>query len=104
MSLFYKLVGHEAVQCTAIEGASVLSSNRILFRDEFMVNGDPVLVSTSFLGMDYGTSKAHPLVFETMVFGGEHSSYLDRYSTWDEATAGHLAASELVRFGLIRNP
>ena len=49
-----------------------------------------VRVSTVFLGLDHnhsGTGK--PLLFETMVFGGEHDEDMDRYSTWDEAVAGH---------------
>lgn len=34
--------------------------------------------------------------FETMIFGGEHDQYQERYSTWDEAEAGHKRAIELV--------
>lgn len=33
--------------------------------------------------------KASPLLFETLIFGGEHDGDMWRYSTWDEAKAGH---------------
>lgn len=49
-----------------------------------------VSVSTVFLGIDYshGDSQA-PLLFETMVFGGEHDGEMCRYSTWKQAENGH---------------
>jgi hypothetical protein len=46
-------------------------------------------VSTVFLGLDHQWGDGPPLVFETMIFGGEHDQYQERYSTWDEAEAGH---------------
>lgn len=49
-----------------------------------------VQVSTVFLGIDYNFSpNGLPLVFETMVFGGDYDQYTDRYTTWDEAEEGH---------------
>jgi hypothetical protein len=49
-------------------------------------------VSTVFLGIDHNHScKGAPLLFETMVFGGEHDGRMMRYSTWDEAENGHAA-------------
>jgi hypothetical protein len=45
-------------------------------------------VSTVFLGIDHEFGGA-PLWFETMVFGGQHDEYTDRYTTWEEAVAGH---------------
>lgn len=47
-------------------------------------------VSTVFLGLDHNfCDDGPPLLFETMVFGGEHDQYQERYSTWDEAVNGH---------------
>lgn len=46
-------------------------------------------VSTVFLGLDHSLEGNPPLLFETMVFGGENDSYQKRYSTWDEAMEGH---------------
>ncbi len=56
-----------------------------------------VRVSTVFLGLDHSFgSEGPPLLFETMIFGGEHNDYQDRYATWDEAVAGHAKAVALV--------
>jgi hypothetical protein len=54
-----------------------------------------VKVSTVFLGIDHGYG-GEPLLFETMIFGGENDGYCDRYATWEEAEEGHLKACELV--------
>lgn len=54
-------------------------------------------VSTVFLGIDHSFGQGPPLIFETMIFGGQHDQDQWRYSTWDEAVAGHQAAVELVR-------
>lgn len=59
-----------------------------------------VLISTVFLGLDHRFSydeSAPPLVFETMIFGGPHDQFQERYCTWDEAVAGHNRAIEKVR-------
>ena len=52
---------------------------------------DGVKVSTVFLGLDHQFVPGEPLIFETMVFGGEWDGEQDRYSTWAEAQAGHDA-------------
>jgi hypothetical protein len=49
-----------------------------------------IVVSTVFLGLDHQIGEGPPLLFETMVFndyGDDGQQY--RYSTWDEAEAGH---------------
>lgn len=51
-----------------------------------------VRVSTVFIGLDHQWGDGPPLLFETMVFGGRLDDFTDRYSTWDEAEAGHRAA------------
>jgi len=49
-----------------------------------------VRISTVFLALNHNFSdKASPLLFETMVFGGELDLCLERYRTWDGAAAGH---------------
>lgn len=55
-----------------------------------------VYISTVFLGLDHGIYEDKPILFETMIFGGEHDIKLWRYSTWEEAEAGHQRACELV--------
>jgi hypothetical protein len=52
------------------------------------IQGD-VRVSTVFLGLDYSFGDGPPLLFETMAFVGDEEQGCERYSTWDEAEAGH---------------
>jgi hypothetical protein len=52
-------------------------------------HGD-VEVSTVFLGMNHNfDDTGDPILFETMVFGGENDKLQVRYHTWEEAEAGH---------------
>jgi hypothetical protein len=46
-------------------------------------------VSTVFLNLDHNWSGGEPLLFETMIFGGPYGAYMERYSTYDQAKAGH---------------
>jgi hypothetical protein len=50
-----------------------------------------VEVSTIFLGIDHSFGSGPPLLFETMVFGGELDDEQERYSTEAQALAGHAA-------------
>lgn len=69
--------------------------NKVVAKDE--ING--VRISTVFLGMDHGFH-GEPLLFETMIFGGEHDMYQERYSTYDQAEKGHKVAVDLVKASL----
>ena len=64
-----------------LEGA-----NRKVARTEVTKN---VSVSTVFLGLDHQFGEGPPLIFETMVFGGPLDQHMERYSTWEDAEAGH---------------
>lgn len=69
--------------------------NRLIAWTE-IVSG--VTVSTVFLGLDHNFGWAGPRVmFETMVFGGRADQYQRRYSTWDDAKAGHEAIVRKLR-------
>jgi hypothetical protein len=60
---------------------------------------DKVDISTVFLGIDHNyTLKGKPILFETMAFD-ENGDVLScrRYSTWDDAKAGHLEALKKAR-------
>jgi len=54
-------------------------------------------ISTVFLGVDsnflFGTQ---PLLFETMIFGGEYDHWQQKYATWEEAEAGHEEAIQMI--------
>ncbi len=60
---------------------------------------DGVFISTVFLGIDHSFGGDKPLLFETMIFGGDNDGYQDRYATKEEALAGHEEAL-LVATGL----
>lgn len=51
-----------------------------------------VYVSTVFLGFDHSFGDGPPLLFETMIFGGQYDGYQGRTSTWDEAIECHVEA------------
>ncbi len=60
--------------------------------------GKDIEVSTVFLGRDHRFSSAGPpILFETLVFGGDLDGEMRRYETWDEAEDGHKAMVERVR-------
>jgi hypothetical protein len=51
---------------------------------------DGVMVSTVFLSLDHNfVRRGPPLLYETLVRGGDHDGEMDRYSTKEEAVAGH---------------
>lgn len=72
-------------------------------------NGDPVkhiafnyvgniLISTIFLSVNCQWKQGEPpLVFETMVFGGKFDEHQTRYSTYEQAVAGHQAIVEIIK-------
>lgn len=59
-------------------------------------DGEDILVSTVWLGADHGFGTGLPIIFETMVFGGNLSGYEQRYSTELEALTGHADAVKKV--------
>ena len=54
-------------------------------------------ISTVFLGLDHSFNDGPPILFETMVFGGAMDGEMDRYSTWEDAEAGHENMVVLVK-------
>jgi hypothetical protein len=54
-------------------------------------------VSTVFSGLDLSFGRGPPLIFETLVFGGEMDGEMDRYSTWEEAEHGHAIMVDRVK-------
>jgi hypothetical protein len=83
----YILVNRKPVKVTDIRtwGES-FNNDRIVAKTKI---GD-VLVSTVFLGIDHNHfGIGPPLLFETLVFNGPLDGSMGRYSTWDQAFAGH---------------
>lgn len=71
------------------------SGLRRVAKDEI---GD-IEISTVFLGLDHAFGGGPPLLWETMIFGGEQDGYQERYSSREAALAGHTKAVALVKGG-----
>lgn len=61
-----------------------------------------VEISTVWIGIDHSLrfTGGPVLIFETMIFGGEHDKDMWRYSTEDEAIAGHERITREIKAGL----
>lgn len=82
-------------------GAWLQTADRKIDRTE----KDGITVSTVFLGLDHNWEPGgKPILFETMVFGGEHDQDMAHYSTIEEARAGHKQMCEMVFKKLEINP
>lgn len=68
-------------------------ANRTIAKDNI---GD-VLISTIFLAYDYSWGEGEPILWETLIFGGEHDLYQERYTSKEDALVGHLKAVKLVK-------
>lgn len=56
-------------------------------------------VSTVWAGLNHRFGEGPPLIFETMIFGGPHDQYQERYSTEEAALAGHERIEAALREG-----
>lgn len=55
-------------------------------------------VSTVFLSMDHNFGlDGPPVLWETMIFGGKHDQYQERYTSREDALRGHAAAVEMAK-------
>ncbi len=59
-----------------------------------------IRVSTVFLVIDHSWGDGPPLIFETMIFGGPHDEFQERYSTRAQAEEGHVRACALAFNGM----
>lgn len=99
MSDKYILDGHTPVPCEDLYewGAWMETADRTVKKTNL---GDVLDVSTVFLGLDHSHGFGPPLLFETMVFRYPdvgHDLEMERYTTWDEAVAGHDAIVRRLR-------
>lgn len=91
---YYILEGHKIVPCK-----DVMDWGKWFEKADRHVGNttqNDVQVSTVFLGLDHSFGGKIPILFETMVFGGEHDEEQVRYSTWEEAEQGHKEMCEVV--------
>ena len=96
-AMMYVLDGHEAIAfdhdieaCVILHGVMWDDRAQIVAQDRI---GD-LFVSTVFLGVNHAFLPGPPMIFETMIFEGDRAGDLWRYSTWDEAEAGHRRVCE----------
>lgn len=70
------------------------NGGRTLANDEL---SGGVNVSTVFLGLDHRSEGGDPVLWETMIFGGAHDQFQERYISRQDALAGHAKALELAK-------
>ena len=93
---YYILIDDEAVPCedVATWARWFETAERHVATDR--VGG--VQVSTVFLGLDHDWGLGPlPVLWETMIFGGPHDEYQERYTSRTAALAGHQRALALVQ-------
>src|SRR5690349_9444258 len=96
MPRYWILDGHEPVPVDDVKTWGLWFENDER-RRVGLWEGNGAKVSTVFLGLNHRFGPGTPLLFETMIFGGPHDEFCDRYATWDEAAAGHQKAIELAQ-------
>lgn len=69
----------------------IASTDRVIEKTQI---NPGVNVSTVFLGVDHQFGEGPPLIFETMIFGGNRDQDQWRYSTYEQAASGHRAVVE----------
>jgi hypothetical protein len=91
---FYALEGKDVLRVDGLEqwAKRMVDVDRHVAQTEVALG---VVVSTVFLGVNHQHFDGPPLLFETMVFNdyGDDGTQ-ERYSTWDEAEAGHCRIVE----------
>jgi hypothetical protein len=94
MSLYYDINGNPISREEGLELLGPRNQERQVAKTE----RDGVTVSTVHLVIDHGGGGGLPIIFETMIFGGEHDEEQWRYVTLDEARHGHNRAC-ILAFG-----
>ena len=92
MSKHYILDGHKAVPVDLMTWARWFEKAD---RHVASTTQKDTRVSTVFLCLDHQFGKGRPMLFETMIFGGEHDQFQERCSTWDEAEQMHKRACQM---------
>ena len=101
MSKWYILDNnHKPVSKPVLEAVKWMEDNpkrkQIAYDELKDLNGDDVRVSTVFLVLDHAWNSKTPVLWETMIFGGEHDQYQMRYTSYKDALEGHQKALTLI--------
>lgn len=86
---------NKPVRSTIVDCSMWLQNNpeRKAVKQEHIGN---IFISTVFLGLDHAWNSDIPVLWETMIFGGKHNQYQDRYTSHEDALEGHQKAINLV--------
>ncbi len=91
--MHYRLVDKAPVRCSPHEMYEDRDEDRRIRKTTYWSEKRPVVVSTVFLGTDHNfTGKGPPVLFETMIFVNGGDEWQDRYTSWNDAVAGHERA------------
>jgi hypothetical protein len=95
--MWYKLdENNKPVQASDIHDYLELSENSPLSKPIAQEHVGSIFISTVFLGLDHSWNSEIPILWETMIFGGEHDQYQERYTSYEDALEGHKVALNLV--------
>ena len=96
MSEYYKLDGKNIIVCEdVVEWAKWYEKADRHVADDTI--GDQ-RISTVFRGLNHGLGE-NPVLFETMVFGGNNNGFKCRYCFWETAEEGHKRLIERLKAG-----
>ena len=94
---YYILDGKTPVPVEMIEWAEWMKADKDFDQRRIAYDETPNgNVSTVFLGINHGWRDDEIILFETMVFDGPYSEEQERYTTYEEAEAGHARWLERV--------
>jgi len=93
---FYILDGHTPVEASLDEYSEWIKTGNRIVEVGYLFIDEPIFISTVFLLVDHSFDHCGPVLFETMVFGGEADGEQWRYRTWDEAVEGHESAIRFI--------
>ena len=94
MNRYYILDGETPIPLSDYEWEEWRGVRRHIIRNTDLLGGE---VSTIFLGINHNYAEpSDPILFETMVFGGDLDGTQERYRTYEEAIAGHAEMIEKV--------
>lgn len=99
---YFILKGKKAIPCNLLEWSTWFENAPDRSVGDTHIND--YWISTVFLGLNHNCYsnqiQKKPHIFETMVFDkNDRDIYCDRYSTWEEAEAGHEKAIQWVKNG-----
>ena len=90
---------HKPVPADVLVAAQWIEDNqkRRIVKQEYI---DDIHISTVFLGLDHAYGGGKPVLWETMIFGGENDqAYQERYASYEQAIEGHQKAINFIKKG-----